>query len=92
MRRAESARRIYPHADGSITGTLTVTPSERLTVGFAVQMGVPGTAGWTTDVTNRACVYPADGKTDECIWSDTVTNRAFRPYGVYLPLVVKGHQ
>jgi hypothetical protein len=78
------------HASGVITGTLTVIPTNVITVSFVVEVGVPGTAGWTISVTNRACVYPVGGTIEgDCIWSDTVTNDAFRPYDIYLPLVLR---
>jgi hypothetical protein len=76
--------------NGAITGTLTIPSEEVVTVSFVVHVGVPGTAGWTIDVTNRACVYPTGGTLEgDCTWSNKVTNEAFRPYGVYLPLVVR---
>jgi len=65
-------------------------PVNRVMVGFVVQVGIPGTAGWVVSVVNRACVYPAGGALDACIWSNTVTNGAFRPYTVYLPLALRG--
>jgi hypothetical protein len=78
------------HASGVITGTLTVTPTNVITVSFVVEVGVPGTAGLTVSVTNRACVYPVSGTIEgDCIWSDTVTNDAFRPYDIFLPLVLR---
>ncbi len=73
----------------SITGTLTVTPTSQVTVSFAAHVDIPGTTGLTVSVTNRACVYPAGGITDDCVWSDTVTNDVFRPYVVYLPLILR---
>ncbi len=76
--------------DGAITGTLTIPANDEATVSFVVHVGVPGTAGWTVDVTNSACVYPTGGTLEgDCTWSNEVTNEAFRPYGVYLPLVLR---
>jgi hypothetical protein len=77
--------------DGVITGTLTVTPSNQVTVSFVAQVGAPGTAGWTVDVTNRVCVYLFGGTLGDCNWSNAVTNPAFRPYNVYLPLALRNH-
>jgi hypothetical protein len=76
--------------DNVITGTLEVTPTNQVTVSFVVQVGVPGTVGWTMDVSNRACVYPAGGTVEEdCTWSRPVTNEAFHPYDIFLPLVLR---
>ena len=78
------------HVANVITGTLEVTPTNQVTVSFVTQVGVPGTVGWTTDVSNRACVYPVGGTVEgDCIWSNEVTNEAFRPYGIFLPLVLR---
>lgn len=77
------------HTHQTITGTLTVTPSNQMIVSFAVQVGVPGTAGWTVNVSNRACAYPFWGTLGDCVWSNEVTNSVFRPFSVYLPLVRK---
>lgn len=74
---------------GIVTGTLTVTPTNQITVSFVVEVGVPGTLGYTVDVTNRACVYPIGGTLGGCIWSNEVTNLASRPYEIYLPLVMR---
>ena len=74
---------------GVVTGTLMVTPTDQVTVSFVVRVGVPGTVGGMTDVTNRACVYPFGGTLGGCIWSNDVTNVAFHPYGIYLPLVMR---
>jgi hypothetical protein len=77
------------HEDGAITGTLTVTPTSQVTVSFVAQVEFPGTLGWTGTITNRACVYPFAGTLGGCFWSNEVVNPAFRPYEVYLPLVVR---
>jgi hypothetical protein len=68
-----------------------VTPTNQITVRFIVQVGVPGAAGWTMPVTNRACVYPLGGTLGYCVWSDEVTNPAFRPYSICLPVVLRSH-
>lgn len=76
--------------DNVITGMLEVPPANRVTVSFVAQVGVPGTVGWKTDVTNRACVYPSAGTVDDnCIWSDEVINEAYHPYKIFLPLVIR---
>lgn len=77
------------HVNNVITGALTITPAHQITVSFAVEVGIPNTVGWLVDVVNRACLYPLEGTLDDCIWSNTVTNAAFRPYNLYLPLVMK---
>jgi hypothetical protein len=76
--------------DNVITGTLEITPTNQVTVSFVAQVGVPGTVGWTVDVSNQACVYPINGTIEEdCIWSNEVTNEAFRPSNIFLPLVLR---
>ena len=74
---------------GAVTGTLMLTPTAPVTVSFVARVGVPGTVGWTVEVRNRACVYPAGGTPGDCVWSNTVTNEAIHLYGVYLPLVLR---
>ena len=76
--------------NGVITGTLTVTPTQQLTISFVVQVSIPSTAGRTVSVTNRTCVYPIGGTIEnDCIWSNEVTNDAFRPYCIHLPSVAR---
>ncbi len=77
------------HTNRTITGTLTVTPTDQITLSFVVEVGGPGTLGWTADVTNRACVFPLGGTLGYCIWSNEVTNRVFWPYDVFLPLLLR---
>jgi hypothetical protein len=79
------------HAHGVVTGALTVTVTGQVTVGFVTQVGVPGTLGWTVTVTNSACVYPSSGTLGGCIWSNEVTNPAWRPQRIFLPLVLRNH-
>jgi hypothetical protein len=74
---------------GVISGTLEVTPTNQVTVSFVTRVAVPGTVGWIADVTNRACVFPLGGTLGTCTWSNEVTNPAFRPYDVFLPLVLR---
>jgi hypothetical protein len=76
--------------NGAITGTLTVTPTNQITLSFVTRVDVPGTAGVTVDVTNRACVYPFSRTLGGCIWSNKVTNSVYRPYTVFLPLMLRG--
>jgi hypothetical protein len=77
------------HEDNVIAGTLTVTPTNQVTVSFVAQVEVPETVGWTDTVTNQACVYPFDGSLGGCVWSNEVINPAFQPHEVYLPLVLR---
>ena len=76
-------------ANDAITGTMTIAPTNQMTISFVVQVGVPGTVGIYVDVSNTACVYPAGQTISACAWSNTVTNQAYRPYTVFLPLVVR---
>jgi hypothetical protein len=71
----------------SVTGTFSIAAAQPVAVTFVVRVDVPLSAG-TVDVTNQACVYvPPDSGT--CKVSNQVTNQAFRPYRVFLPLVLK---
>ena len=81
---------LITYADGAITGTLTVTPTNQETVSFVAQVRVPGTAGWSVTVSNRACIYPFGGTLDECVWSNEVANSALPPYVIYAPLTIMG--
>ncbi len=76
---------------GIITGTLTGTTGSHVIVSFVTQVGVPGTAGWTMDVTNHACIYPQGGTRDDCTWSDPVINTAVHLAYIYLPTVMRNH-
>jgi branched-chain amino acid transport system substrate-binding protein len=81
------------HIANIITGTLEVTPTNRITISFVAKVGVPGTVGWTMSVNNRACVYPAGGTLmEDCIWSNEVKNEAFHPYQVYLPFTARNYE
>lgn len=77
------------YADHAITGTMMITPTNQTTVSFVAQVNVPGTVGIYTDVSNTACVYPAGKTISSCVWSNTTINQAYRPYTVFLPLVVR---
>jgi hypothetical protein len=77
---------------GFITGTLEITPSNQVTVSFVTRVGIPGTVGWTANVTNRACAYSYGGTLSGCTWSNEVTNRALRASHIYLPLMMRGYQ
>jgi len=79
------------HTNRAITGTLTVTPTNQVTISFVAQVDAPGTVGWTVTVTNRACVYPVGGTLGGCFWSNEATNPAFRPYSIYLSIVVRNY-
>jgi hypothetical protein len=77
------------YTDRVITGTIMITPTNQITVSFVVQVGVPGTVGIYVDVSNAACVYRAAQTISMCEWSNTVTNQAYRPYTIFLPLVMR---
>ncbi|MBN1873295.1 MAG: hypothetical protein JXA33_03625, partial [Anaerolineae bacterium] len=78
------------YADHAVIGTMIVTPTHSMTISFVVQVGVPETIGIHVDVNNTACVYPAGQTLNMCEWSNTVTNQAYRPHTVFLPLVIRG--
>ncbi|MBN1874581.1 MAG: hypothetical protein JXA33_10160, partial [Anaerolineae bacterium] len=77
------------YANHTITGTMMITPTNQMTVSFVVRVGVPGTIGIFVDVSNTACIYPAGQTISMCEWSNTVTNQAYRPHTIFLPLVVR---
>jgi PKD repeat protein len=77
------------HDGGIITGTLTVTPTNQVTVRFVVQAGGSGTAALPADITNRACIYLAGGTLGGCAWSNEVTNPLV--WSVYLPLILRSY-
>jgi hypothetical protein len=43
------------------------------------------------DVVNRACIFPFGGTLGICTWSNEVTNSAFRPYRIYLPIALRNY-
>ncbi len=77
------------YVDQAITGTVTITPTNQMTISFVAQVGAPSTIGVYADITNKACVYVDGESIIGCIWSNPVTNRAFHPYNVFLPLVMR---
>ncbi|MCP4541473.1 MAG: DUF11 domain-containing protein, partial [Chloroflexi bacterium] len=75
------------HTNGIITGTLTPTPTNRITTSFVTRVVGPGNS-----VSNRACIYPFNGTIQsECSWSNKVTNLTFVHSATYLPLIVKNY-
>ncbi len=72
----------------SVTGTLNVASALPVTVTFVVRVDVPAVAGQTVDVINQACVYVLPD-TSTCKPSNQVTNQAFAPYRVFLPVILK---
>lgn len=77
------------YTDRAITGTTMITPTNQITVSFVVQVGVPGTVGIYVDVSNTARICPAGYTISMCIWSDIVINQVYRPYAIFLPLVIR---
>ncbi len=77
------------YADHAIIGAAVITPTRAITVSFVVQVGVPETIGIHMDVKNTACVYHVGQTLTMCVWSNTVTNPAYRPNSIFLPLVIK---
>lgn len=72
----------------AITGTLEVSATTPVEVTFAVRVGITGTIGLAPPVTNRACVFPVGQTVDDCVWSNTVTNKTY-VWRVFLPLVMR---
>lgn len=77
------------YADHTITGTVIITPTNQITVSFVVQVGMPETMGIYMNVSNRACAYLPGQTINECEWSNIVTNQAYRPHSIFLPLVIR---
>jgi hypothetical protein len=75
------------HSNGTITGSLTVTPTQNAIVAFVVRVNAPGTAGFSAPVTNRACILTSGGTLGGCVWSNEVSNVSMHPYQIYLPFV-----
>jgi PKD repeat protein len=76
------------HTGGVVTGTLTVTPTNQVTLSFAVRVN-PGTLAHADGIANRACIYPFGGTLEGCVWSNTVVNLLIRR--LYLPLLLRSY-
>ncbi len=76
---------------GAISGTLTATSTGPILVSFVARATAPGTAGWTGEVSNQACLYPAPGSLGGCVWSNLVSNPVFYPYRAFLPVAMRRH-
>ena len=74
-----------------ITGTLTVTPTNQITVSFVVHVGISGTETLPAYITNQAYICLVGGTDDDCAWSNQVRNLAFLPYAIYLPVILREH-
>jgi hypothetical protein len=74
------------HDHGMISGTLTVTPADRITVSFVVQVNASGMGGQRADFANHACLYLLNDMVG-CICSNEVKN--FLAHKVYLPVVLR---
>jgi hypothetical protein len=74
----------------TITGTLNISTSDFVVVSFIVQVATPITRGVTDTIRNHACSYALGQTLGFCRWSNEVTHEAFRPYEVFLPLVLRG--
>jgi arylsulfatase A-like enzyme len=74
------------HDDGVITGTLTVTSTNHVTVTFVTQVSITGTGtlAWPYTVANQACVYPFGGTLGGCAWSNEVTNPPTAPNIIFV--------
>jgi PKD repeat protein len=76
------------HAGGAVTGTLTVTPNNRVTLSFVVRVK-SGTLAHAGEIANHACIYPFGGTLGGCEWSNTVVNPLIRH--LYLPHVMRSY-
>jgi hypothetical protein len=73
--------------DNIITGSLTATPTQFVTVTFVAQATFSGTV--TSAITNRACVRVPSDPLSLCTWSNQTSNAVSWPYSVFLPIVIK---
>jgi len=76
------------YAEGAVGGSLTISDTGHAIVSFVARVDLP-TPGQTVTVTNQACVVPEGGMLGDAICSNIVQNSAFRPYMIYLPLVLR---
>ncbi len=76
----------YDSQAHAISGRLDVSASQPLTVSFAVEVKVMGTAGLGPALINRACVYPVEAGLDGCRWSNRVIHYTYL-WPIYLPVV-----
>lgn len=72
----------------AISGTLTYATSDPLTVSFAVQVGITGTADFAPVITNRACVFAVGSGLADCLGSNAVWNFTY-VWANYLPAVLR---
>ncbi|MBN1874070.1 MAG: right-handed parallel beta-helix repeat-containing protein [Anaerolineae bacterium] len=74
----------------TITGTLTVSSIDPVTVSFAVQIDTPNTFYLLMDIVNQARVCLSADTMDYCVWSNEVATVVYWPlYAMYLPSVLK---
>ena len=71
-----------------ISGTLGVSAGEQMTVTFAVEVGVMGTAGFAPTIVNQACLRRPDQGLADCEWSNQVSHYTY-VWPLYLPLVTR---
>jgi hypothetical protein len=76
----------YDAGGGVVQGTLNITAGIPVTVTFAAQVVVTGTAEMAPTIVNRACIRPEGSGMDNCDWSNEVRSYT-HVWPAYLPLV-----
>jgi hypothetical protein len=79
---------IYDPATTAVTGTLNLTAGAPVTITFAVQAAITGTAHLAPLITNRACARPMGSGLGDCEWSNQVRNITYARF-IYLPLLAR---
>ena len=79
---------IYDPATTAVTGTLNLTAGAPVTITFAVQAAITGTAHLAPFITNRACARPVGSGLGDCEWSNQVRNITYARF-IYLPLLAR---
>ncbi|NCC32181.1 MAG: hypothetical protein EOM24_09180, partial [Chloroflexia bacterium] len=78
------------YTNGALTGTITLPTTTPVSVTFVATAAVPELADLVT-LSNHACVYPATGSVDDCVWSPAVTTDVHvgaTTHAIYLPLML----
>jgi pimeloyl-ACP methyl ester carboxylesterase len=81
-------------ANSSLSGTITIPAEHRFIFSFFAQVAAPELADELT-IANSACVYPAAGSVDDCIWSrpaETIVQVVPPVYPIYLPVILRNYR
>jgi hypothetical protein len=78
----------YDTPSNAISGTLNLSATLPVTVSFAVQVEVTGTASFSPLIVNRACVHPVGSGLANCLWSNEVWDFTYA-WLTYLPVILR---